>query len=133
MTALARSGLHGDATDHNPLTKDDIKRIVHLQLAEVLARVAEQGLNLDVDDQALEFLIEHGFHEDYGARPMRRAIERYIEDPMAEKLLRGQFDMERPVAVSVEGEVAEAEALSFDQAEEPTPPEPVEAAVDSGE
>ncbi|QDU69254.1 ATP-dependent Clp protease ATP-binding subunit [Engelhardtia mirabilis] len=117
----------------NPLTKDDIKRIVHLQLAEVLARVAEQGLNLDVDEQALEFLIEHGFHEDYGARPMRRAIERYIEDPMAEKLLRGQFDMERPVAVSVEGEVSEAEALSFDQAEEPTPPEPVEAAAESGD
>ena len=121
----------------NPLTKDDIKRIVHLQLKEVTDRIEEQGVIVDVDEKALEFLIEHGFHEDYGARPMRRAIERYIEDPMAESLLRGQFDLAYKVAVSVDGAVDDAEGLSFEQGEklpEPEPePEPVEAGAEEGE
>ena len=109
----------------NPLTKDDIKRIVHLQLKEVTDRVEVQGLKVAVEDGALEFLMTKGFHEDYGARPMRRAIERYIEDPMAESLLRGEFVEGLSIRVFLTGPVEEAEGLSFEQveapAEEPTP------------
>lgn len=108
----------------NPLTKDDITRIVHLQLDEVLKRVADQGLKLVVDSPALEFLIEKGFHEDYGARPMRRAIERFIEDPLAESLLRSEFEPNKPVSVSREGSLEEAEALSFSQDDQPIDTEP---------
>ncbi|QDU83666.1 ClpA/B family protein [Planctomycetes bacterium Pla163] len=112
----------------NPLRKDDIKNIVHLQLKEVLDRVQIQGLDLEVDEKALEFLIEKGFHEDYGARPMRRAIERYVEDPMAESLLRGEYAEGRPITVSCLGPIAEAESLTFTQEAEPeSPPETVEA------
>ena len=76
----------------NPLTHDDLSRIVHLQLNEVSQRLTEHGIDLSLTAAAVDFLIEHGHHEDYGARPLRRAIERYIEDPLAEDLLRGSFD-----------------------------------------
>ena len=116
----------------NPLRREDIKRIVHLQLKEVTDRVEAQGLKVAVDDSALEFLMSKGFHEDYGARPMRRAIERYIEDPLAEKLLRSEFDLKRPVHATVTGPVEEAEGLSFHQ-DEADPEEPVEAGATAGE
>jgi ATP-dependent Clp protease ATP-binding subunit ClpC len=121
----------------NPLTKDDIKRIVHLQLREVTDRIAEQGIRVQVDEKALEFLIEKGFHEDYGARPMRRAIERFVEDPMAESLLRGEFDLDHMVLVSCEGDPNEAEGLKFSKGakiERPQPePEPAEASTEKSE
>jgi ATP-dependent Clp protease ATP-binding subunit ClpC len=111
----------------NPLRREDLERIVHLQLKEVTDRVAAQGLHLQVDEKALAFLIKSGFHEDYGARPMRRAIERFVEDPMAENLLRGQYDLSRPVAVTVTGDPATAEALTFIQEPGAQPTEPVPA------
>jgi ATP-dependent Clp protease ATP-binding subunit ClpC len=116
----------------NPLRKDDIKRIIHLQLQEVVNRVKTQGLSITVDERALEFLIEKGFNEDYGARPMRRAIERFVEDPMAESLLRGVYDPERPIVVTVEGPMETAEALSFKQADRENPTETVPAGAGAG-
>jgi len=116
----------------NPLRKDDIKRIIHLQLQEVVNRVKTQGLSITVDERALEFLIEKGFNEDYGARPMRRAIERFVEDPMAESLLRGVYDPERPIVVTVDGPMETAEALSFKQADRENPTETVPAGAGAG-
>mgnify|MGYP002777809447 FL=1 len=116
----------------NPLRREDLERIVHLQLKEVTDRVAAQGLRLEVDPKALAFLIKNGFHEDYGARPMRRAIERFVEDPLAENLLRGHYDLSRPVEVSVEGDPEQAEKLSFVQLPGPLPKEPVEAGASTG-
>jgi ATP-dependent Clp protease ATP-binding subunit ClpC len=116
----------------NPLRKDDIKRIIHLQLQEVVNRVKAQGLSIQVDELALEFLIEKGFNEDYGARPMRRAIERFVEDPMAESLLRGMYDPERPILVTVDGPMDKAEALSFKQSVSPNPTDVVPAAAGAG-
>jgi len=117
----------------NPLRKEDIKNIVHLQLAEVVERVHTQGLDLELDEKALEFLIEKGFHEDYGARPMRRAIERFVEDPMAESLLRGQYEEGHTILVSVHGPIEEAESLTFTPKEPESPPEKVEAGAGSEE
>jgi len=81
-----------EAIVFNPLTTDDLSRIVHLQLADVRDRLAEHEVVLQLTANAIDFLINKGFHEDYGARPLRRAIERYIEDPLAEHLLRGDFE-----------------------------------------
>jgi ATP-dependent Clp protease ATP-binding subunit ClpC len=72
----------------NPLTHDDLTRIVKLQIAEVGKRLADKGVALDVEQSALDFLIKQGWNEDYGARPLRRAIERNIEDPLAEHMLK---------------------------------------------
>jgi len=110
----------------NSLTVDDLRRIVHIQLAEVLDRAKDKGLFLHVDDEAIQFLIAHGFDADYGARPLRRAIERYVEDPLAEEVLRLGEDAQCNVFISVDGDPKEAEALTFKH-EPAEKPEPVEA------
>ena len=113
----------------NPLSEDDLKRIVHLQLDEVLARAKERGLALELDEAALAFLIKKGFNADYGARPLRRAIERYVEDPLAEEVLRLGEDAKLRIRVTVDGDPEKAEGLTFrTQAETPVvEAEPVEA------
>ena len=103
----------------NSLEKADIARIVRLQLKEVFQRVRERGIQIEIAEDAIEFLMLKGFDADYGARPMRRAIERHIEDPLAEKILQPDFDDKKPVLVTVEGSVAEAEHLTFLQTERP--------------
>jgi len=73
------------------LTKEDLKRVIDLELAKVKERLIERGLTLSLTDDAKEFLIKKGANLDYGARPLRRAIENYVEDPLAEELLKGEF------------------------------------------
>ncbi len=73
------------------LTKDDLKKIVDIELTKVVKRLKEKGLALVVGDEAKEFLIEKGTSLEYGARPLRRAIENLLEDPLAEDLLRGTY------------------------------------------
>lgn len=71
------------------LEKEDLKKIVSLELAQVALRLKDQGLKLEISDAVLELIITAGYQPEYGARPLRRAIERLIEDPLAETLLRG--------------------------------------------
>jgi len=98
----------------NPLNHEDLQRIVHIQLEEVEKRLAERGLTLELAEAALDFLIAQGFNQDYGARPLRRAIERFIEDPLAEQILREDF----PAKTVLEVRVAEnGESLEFDPTE----------------
>jgi len=73
------------------LTREDLQIIVDYELAKVLARVLEQGLRLELTKDAKEFLIDKGYDAEFGARPLRRAIERYVEDPLSEDILRGKF------------------------------------------
>ncbi len=105
----------------NPLTHDDLKRIVHIQLQGVRQRLLEREITLELDQSAIDFLIAQGFNEDYGARPLRRAIERYIEDPLAEQILRADYE-----AHSVLGVVAapDKESLAFEPRGTNAPPEP---------
>ena len=73
------------------LTKDDLLKIVDLLLKDTEKALKEKNLNLKVTDKAKEFILEKGTDLKYGARPLRRTIQRYIEDEIAEKLLRGEF------------------------------------------
>ncbi|MEO8494350.1 MAG: ATP-dependent Clp protease ATP-binding subunit, partial [Planctomycetota bacterium] len=73
------------------LTKENLKEVIDLELAKVRERLSERGLHLELTDAAKEFLIKKGTDLDYGARPLRRAIENRIEDPLSEELLRGTF------------------------------------------
>src|SRR5690606_31907561 len=66
------------------LTHDDLIHIVDLELEKVAKRLAERGLALEVDQAAKDFLIESGTDEKFGARPLRRAIENKVEDPLSE-------------------------------------------------
>jgi ATP-dependent Clp protease ATP-binding subunit ClpC len=71
------------------LTKMDLMKIVDLEVNKVLKRVKAKEVHVELETTAKEFLIEKGYDPMYGARPMRRAVERYLEDPFAEELLRG--------------------------------------------
>ncbi len=72
-----------------PLGKPELLKIVDLELAKVEARIRQKEIRIVLDDKAKELLIEKGYDPQYGARPMRRAVERQLEDPMAEEILRG--------------------------------------------
>ena len=82
------------------LEKDDLIEIVDLEIDNVLTRLAEKDIFLKLDKKAKEFLIEEGYDPNYGARPMRRAVERHIEDPLAEHLLRGDVSGGQTIKVS---------------------------------
>ncbi|MEN6308426.1 MAG: ATP-dependent Clp protease ATP-binding subunit [Anaerohalosphaeraceae bacterium] len=84
-----------------PLTREDLQTIVDYELNKVFKRLLEHGLHLELDPSAKEFLIDKGYNPEFGARPLRRAIERYIEDPMSEDLLRGKFKGKKLIRISV--------------------------------
>jgi len=85
-----------------PLTRDDLTTIVEYELNKVFKRLLEHGLHLELEDVAKEFLIDKGYNPEFGARPLRRAIERYIEDPLSENLLRGKFKGKSVIKISVQ-------------------------------
>jgi ATP-dependent Clp protease ATP-binding subunit ClpC len=73
------------------LKKEHMVRIIELQLKRLLTRLSARSITLDLAKTAKEFLAEKGFDEKYGARPLRRTIQRFVEDPIAEEVLRGGF------------------------------------------
>jgi ATP-dependent Clp protease ATP-binding subunit ClpB len=75
----------------NNLGVDQIKIIVDIQLALLEKRLAERNLSIILTDRAKEFIVKHGFDPVYGARPLKRAIQKYIQDPLALKILEGEF------------------------------------------
>ena len=74
-----------------PLTREQIGEIVELQLGRLRARLAERGLGLELTDAAEEVIAEAGWDPAYGARPLKRAIQRLLENPLALRLLEGDF------------------------------------------
>jgi ATP-dependent Clp protease ATP-binding subunit ClpC len=86
------------------LSKEMLTRIVDLEVAKVASRIKGKEIILTLDAASHEFLIEKGYDPTYGARPMRRAVERYLEDPMAEEILRGTFKAGDQVQVTRDGE-----------------------------
>src|SRR5437763_6890316 len=74
------------------LTKDEIKQIVDLLLRRIRESMAERELSLNLSDDAKDFLVEKGFHPAMGARPLRRAIQRYIEDPLSDAVLKANME-----------------------------------------
>src|SRR5207237_4788866 len=83
------------------LEKPDLLRIVDLEVDKVKARLKMKEIEIVLDTPAHEFVIEKGYDPTYGARPMRRAVEKYLEDPLAEELLRGGVKAGDVVEVSV--------------------------------
>jgi ATP-dependent Clp protease ATP-binding subunit ClpC len=73
------------------LERNDLVKIVDLEVAKVIKRVRAKDIKVHLDTTAVEFLIDKGYDSTYGARPMRRAVEKYLEDPLAEEFLRGNF------------------------------------------
>jgi ATP-dependent Clp protease ATP-binding subunit ClpB len=80
-----------EIVEFHPLSKEQIGEIVELQLRRVEARLAERGLRLELTDEARAVLAEAGWDPTYGARPLKRAIQRMLENPLALRLLEGEF------------------------------------------
>jgi len=84
------------------LSKPDLIKILDLEVAKVTDRIQKRNFKLVFDDKARDFLVEKGYDPAYGARPMRRAVERFLEDPLAEEILKGNLHEGEPVQVTVE-------------------------------
>ncbi|HPN30831.1 MAG TPA: ATP-dependent Clp protease ATP-binding subunit [bacterium] len=82
------------------LTENDISKIVDLQMNEIKKRLEEKNLDIELDDGAKQFLIKRGYDQNYGARPLKRAIQKYIEDPLSMDLLEGIFDNAKKILVT---------------------------------
>ncbi|OGW59793.1 MAG: ATP-dependent Clp protease ATP-binding subunit ClpC [Nitrospirae bacterium RBG_16_64_22] len=73
------------------LTQDHLKDIIDILIADLNRQLLEQGIQLDVDDKAKEWILKEGYQPSYGARPLRRAIQKHLEDPLSEEILKGRF------------------------------------------
>ncbi|MFO0788887.1 MAG: ATP-dependent Clp protease ATP-binding subunit [Pirellulales bacterium] len=115
------------------LTEDDLKHVVDLELGKVRNRLKEKGLVVELTEEAKEFLIKKGSNTDYGARPLRRAIETFVEDPLAEELLKGEFAGKDVVKIEVK-KVGEKKQLVFEgrSTKDQSEPEPVGAGAAEG-
>ncbi len=76
-----------DIVIFNSLTRDDIHKIIDIELGHLYKRITELGYDLKLTDEAKDFLSEKGYDEKFGARPLKRAIQKFIEDPMAEEII----------------------------------------------
>jgi ATP-dependent Clp protease ATP-binding subunit ClpC len=95
------------------LNDDDLKHIIDIELEKVLGRLKEKGFTMVLTDEAKAFVIKKGTNKEFGARPLRRAIENLIEDPIAENLLMGAFEGKSLITVRLETKDGE-EKLLFD-------------------
>jgi len=93
-----------DTIVFHTLTKPDLIQIVDLEVAKVIQRIKAKDIHLILEESAKDFLIEKGYDPQYGARPMRRAVERHLEDPLAEELLRGNIKTHENIHVKRDGE-----------------------------
>src|SRR5579863_5315682 len=90
-----------DVLIFHPLTQEHIKEIVGILLRDVQKRLVDEELTLRLTDAGTEFLVKHGYDENFGARPLKRSIQRYIEDPLSEKILQAEFQKGDEVEVDV--------------------------------
>ena len=116
------------------LDRADVEKVLDIELRQVTSRLEMRGIKVQLDKDAVEFLIGKGYAPDLGARPLRRAIEQYLEDPLAEELLQGNCTDGASLQARVEGGQLVFSALSAEQkaavpaADKPAPAEKPSAA-----
>jgi ATP-dependent Clp protease ATP-binding subunit ClpC len=106
-----------DVIVFHPLSREHIRQIVDVLMRDVRTRLEEESLKLQLTEPAADFLVAHGFDTTYGARPLRRAIQRYLEDPLSEKILTAELSPGDVIEVDVaaDGEHLEFRVLSSSQ------------------
>ncbi len=93
-----------DTIVFHPLSRDEIGEIVHIMLGDLETRLAQGRMSLRLSQAAVDFLVTHGYSEKYGARPLKRAIRRFLEEPLSEKILMAEF----AAGDEIEADVAES-------------------------
>jgi len=111
------------------LDRPDILKIIDIELRDLLKNIHESKMTIHLDDSAKDFIVTKGYDQKYGARPLRRAIQKYVEDPLAEEILRGTFKEGSSILVK---HVENTEELIF-IGEEIEPPQREPEVTDTGE
>ena len=75
----------------NSLSKEDIHKIIDIELSKLYKRIDELGFNIELTDKAKDFIAEKGYDAKYGARPLKRSIQKYLEDPLAEQIIQHEI------------------------------------------
>jgi ATP-dependent Clp protease ATP-binding subunit ClpC len=101
-----------DLVVFRPLDKEDLLKIVEIEAVKVIKRLSARNILLEFTPESKTLLIEKGYDEKYGARPLRRAVEHYLEDPLAEALLRGEVKEGEPILVVRNGDKLEFKTKS---------------------
>ena len=99
-----------DVIVFNSLSREDIHKIIDIALKRLTSRIANIGYQIELTDKAKDFLSDKGYDQQYGARPLNRAIQKYVEDPLAEEILKGEMKEGDTIQVDYSGE---GESLSF--------------------
>ncbi|MBM3423067.1 MAG: ATP-dependent Clp protease ATP-binding subunit [Chlorobi bacterium] len=113
----------------HPLDKQHIFKIIDITAGKLFRRLREMGIEVEIDERAKEFLVDKGYDQKYGARPLKRALQKYVEDPLAEEMLKGRFTEGSLIRITfdeVEKELRFTEGHEqkpTGKAEEVTPPE----------
>jgi ATP-dependent Clp protease ATP-binding subunit ClpC len=101
-----------DLVVFKPLDKNDLLKIVEIEASKVIKRLAARNLHLEFSPESKTLLIEKGYDEKYGARPLRRAVEHFLEDPLAEALLRGEVKEGDTILIVRNGDKLEFQSKS---------------------
>jgi ATP-dependent Clp protease ATP-binding subunit ClpC len=111
------------------LSKENLYAIIDIEMKKMAKRLAEQGIKLELSQEARDFLIEKGYNPDFGARPLRKAIEHNIEDQLSESILRGEFKGFDIVRITRDGEKLRFEPVNTKADAHATEPAPAGAAA----
>jgi ATP-dependent Clp protease ATP-binding subunit ClpC len=98
-----------DVIVFHPLSRDDIGRIVAILMRDIEKRLADEDLRIRLTEAAVGFLVTHGYDESYGARPLKRAIQKHVEDPLSEKILLAELAPGDEIEVDVSPDGARLE------------------------
>ncbi len=110
-----------DVIVFRPLSRENLELVVSLELKKVTKRLTDHGLKFEISKEAEEFLIDKGTNTDFGARPLRRAIEQYVEDPLSEEILRGNFKGKNLIKITVRQEEGAEKHLYFETFDDTKP------------
>ncbi|MDD5226866.1 MAG: hypothetical protein PHV97_06780, partial [Candidatus Omnitrophica bacterium] len=100
-----------DTIVFHPMTRQDLEQIIHIELKEVHYRLKDKKIELILSEEVLKFLIDQGYDPVFGARPLKRTIQRYIENVLAEEILNGKFEEGDKIVAEIRGE-----RISFEKA-----------------
>jgi ATP-dependent Clp protease ATP-binding subunit ClpC len=96
-----------DVIMFNSLSKENIHQIIDIELASLFGRIQKLGFTIKITDAAKDFIVEKGYDENYGARPLKRAIQKYLEDPMAEEMIKNNLTEGDEIEVDYDKEKSE--------------------------
>jgi ATP-dependent Clp protease ATP-binding subunit ClpC len=112
-----------DVIVFRPLSRENLEQVVLIELKKVTKRLVDHGLKFEISKEAEDFLIDKGTNSDFGARPLRRAIEQFVEDPLSEDILRGSFKGKNLIRITVKQEEGVEKHLYFESVLEEKPGE----------